>query len=70
MTRTDHQADNAYRMVGIFHGRPASIAASDVDADLPNEFAELQIAEGHTDVVHFRMFIQLIKHLENFLGDV
>lgn len=47
------------RRIGIFHGRPVSIAASDVDAELPVDRPEIWPGSAPPNTAHMLATLQL-----------
>ena len=58
------------KKISVFHGRPTSIAATDIDVDLPVTLKELESVEQPLSIDLFRMSIGLIQRLETIRGQI
>ncbi|KAL5119245.1 hypothetical protein ACEQ8H_002732 [Pleosporales sp. CAS-2024a] len=58
------------RKIGIYHGRPASILRSDVDADLPGNSAASELSSFDFDTTGLLESIQLTWQAEAFLHQI
>ncbi|KAK6364422.1 hypothetical protein LTS17_012187 [Exophiala oligosperma] len=58
------------KKISIYHGRPISIRPSDIDAELPREEPELQVAEPSSNISSLLTLVKLMDYLGKFADDI
>lgn len=53
------------RRLCVFHGRPVSIASSEVDTELPQELKDLPTSSRHNTMPNILAMIKLTEFLED-----